>query len=126
MENIYSAWRGSFEMRGADVVECGVASDEDVEDGALDQLGSDRVEERLDHGICTAISLARHGDTDAVAAQFGRIAYGAVLVATIRMVNEPFGGRRMTRALRKAASARSRRQRSPTIRQENRSMTTAR
>ena len=46
-----------------------------IEDGAPHELGFDRLEERLDHGIVEAISLAGHGDTDAMAAQFGLIVH---------------------------------------------------
>lgn len=62
-----------------------------VEDGAPYELGFDRLKERLDHGVVEAVSLARHGDTDAVAAQFGLVVHRAVLAAAVRMMNEPFG-----------------------------------
>ena len=50
-----------------------------VEDCSPDELGFDGLEERLDHGIIVAISLSRHRDTDAVAAQLGLVFHRAVL-----------------------------------------------
>ena len=85
-----------------------------IKDGAPEELGLDRLEERLDHGIVVAISFSGHGGTGAVAAQFGLVVYKTILAAAVRMVNEPFGRPAITRALRRAASARSRCRRSPT------------
>ena len=82
---ICSVGRLSLELGGAEVVERRVAPHgvveavdiagnglpglgAGVEDGAPDELGFDRLEERLDHGVIEAVALARHGDRDAVAA----------------------------------------------------------
>ena len=57
-----------------------------------DEFGSEGLEERLDHGVVEAVSFARHRDRDAVS--FSAQAWystGAVLAATVRVVNEPGG-----------------------------------
>jgi hypothetical protein len=47
--------------------------------------------ERLDHGVVEAVSFARHRDRDAVLSQLSLVLDGAVLAATVRVVNEPDG-----------------------------------
>ena len=63
-----------------------------LEDGAPDKFGLQRFEESLDHRIVVAVSLARHRDQDALAAQLMLVVDRAVLAAAVRVVNEP-GGR---------------------------------
>ena len=62
-----------------------------IEDGTPDEFGFDRLEERLVHGIIVTVSLWGHGDTDAVAPQFGLIINGTILTAAVRVMNESFG-----------------------------------
>lgn len=49
--------------------------------------------------VVVAISIARHGDTDTIAAQFGLIFYEALLTAAIQMMNEPLGRKSHDRGL---------------------------
>ena len=56
--------------------------------GAPDEFGLEGLEERLDHGVVEAVSLARHRDRDAVLSQLNLV---LVLAATVRVVNEPDG-----------------------------------
>ena len=58
---------------------------------APDQLGLDGFEERFNHGIVVAISLAAHRDLEAVLFQALLIRVGTILRAAIRMVNAAFG-----------------------------------
>ena len=52
--------------------------------GAPDEFGLEGLEERLDHGVVEAVSLARHRDRDAVLSQLSLVLDGAVLAATVR------------------------------------------
>ena len=61
------------------------------EDSAPDEFGLQRLEERLDHGVVEAVSLSRHRDHNAVLPQLGLIIEGAVLAASVRVVNEADG-----------------------------------
>ena len=105
---IVSADRAFFELCGAEVVERGMAPNGVVEavdvagnvacrvgageeGGSPDQLGFQRLEERLDHGVVVTVALARHRDADAVAAQLGLVIDRAVLAAAIGMVDQPLG-----------------------------------
>src|SRR3954452_2819179 len=101
-----------------------------VEDSPPDELGFQGLEERLHHGIVIAIPFAGHRDQDAVLVELGLIVDRAILATAIRVMHQPCCRRRMVRALRRAARARSRCSRSPvaqpTTRRANRSMTTAR
>src|ERR1700722_6987884 len=97
-----------FELKRADKVErrmaadgiveavditadCDRGFDPALEDGAPDEFGLEGLEERLDHGVVEAVSLARHRDRDAVLSQLSLVLNGAVLAATVRVVNEPDG-----------------------------------
>src|SRR5271156_3814470 len=97
-----------FELKRADEVErrmaadgiveavdvtadCAGGFDPALEDGAPDEFGLEGLEERLDHGVVEAVSLARHRDRDAVLSQLSLVLDGAVLAATVRVVNEPGG-----------------------------------
>src|SRR5271170_3102393 len=88
-----------FELKRADEVErrmaadgiveavdvtadCARGFDPALEDGALDEFGLEGLEERLDHGVVEAVSLARHRDRDAVLSQLSLVLDGAVLAAT--------------------------------------------
>lgn len=87
-----------FELGGADEVERRVALDGIVEavdvaadglpglglgleDGAPDQLGLQRLEEGLDHGVVEAVSLPGHRDQDAMPLELGLVVDRAVLAA---------------------------------------------
>src|SRR6476646_4663310 len=72
-------------------VDCACGFDPALEDGAPDEFGLEGLEERLDHGVVEAVSLARHRDRDAVLSQLSLVFDGAVLAATVRVVNEPGG-----------------------------------
>src|SRR5271169_6307829 len=50
-----------------------------VEGGPPDKLGFEGLEERLDHGVVVAVSLAGHRDQDAVLAELGLIVDRTVL-----------------------------------------------
>ena len=97
-----------FELKRADEVErrmaadgiveavdvtadCARGFDPALEEGAPDEFGLEGLEERLDHGVVEAVSLARHRDRDAVLSQLSLVLDGAVLAATVRVVNEPGG-----------------------------------
>jgi integrase-like protein len=97
-----------FELKWADEVErrmaaegiveavdvtadCDRGFDPAREDGAPDAFGLEGLEERLDHGVVEAVCLARHRDRDAVLSQLSLGLDGAVLAATVRVVNEPAG-----------------------------------
>src|SRR5271163_4394406 len=97
-----------FELKRADEVErrmaadgiveavdvtadCARGFDPALEDGAPDEFGLEGLEERLDHGVVEAVSLARHRDRDAVLSQLSLVLDGAVLAATVRVVNEADG-----------------------------------
>src|SRR6202041_766126 len=84
-----------FELKRADEVERRMAADGIVEavdvtadcdrrfdpaleDGAPDEFGLEGLEERLDHGVVEAVSLARHRDRDAVLSQLSLVLEGAV------------------------------------------------
>ena len=88
-----------FELKRADEVErrmaaegiveavdvtadCDRGFDPALEHGAPDQFGLEGLEERLDHGVVEAVSLARHRDRDAVLSQLSLVLDGAVLAAT--------------------------------------------
>ena len=51
-----------------------------VKNGPPDELGFQGLEERLDHGVVVAISLAGHRDQDAVLAELGLIVDRAILL----------------------------------------------
>src|ERR1700690_937455 len=104
-----------FELKRADEVErrmaadgiveavdvtadCARGFDPALEDGAPDEFGLEGLEERLDHGVVEAVSLARHRDRDAVPSQLSLVLDGAVLAATVRVVNEPADGHRTATA----------------------------
>ena len=72
--------------------DCGGRFGPALEDGAPDEFGLQRLEERLDHGVVEAVSLSRHRNHDAVLPQLSLVIEGAVLAATVRVVNEA-GGR---------------------------------
>jgi len=63
-----------------------------LEDGAPDEFALQRFEEGFDHRVIVAVSLARHRNEDAMPPQFGLVLDGAVLAATIGMVDQS-GGR---------------------------------
>src|SRR3954466_8184546 len=142
-----------FELHRAEEVERGVAPDGVVdsidvtadgvcslgpglEDGAPDELGFQRLEERLHHGIVETVAPARPGNPEAVRPELGLIRRRAILAASVGVVDQPGGraspgaGRRRASALRSAVSAKSVWRRSltapPTTRRAHRSMTTAR
>jgi hypothetical protein len=71
--------------------DCARGLDPALEDGAPDEFGFEGLEERLDHGVVEAVSFARHRDRDAVLSQLSLVLDGAVLAATVRVVNEPGG-----------------------------------
>ena len=105
----FSLLRGQpFELKRADEVERRMAPDGVVEavdvvadrgcrldpaleDGAPDELGLERLEEGLDHGVIKAVSFARHRDPDAVSTQFGLVVQGAVLAAPVSMMDQSSG-----------------------------------
>src|ERR1700722_10171832 len=85
-----------FELKRADEVErrmaadgiveavdvtadCARGFDPALEEGAPDEFGLEGLEERLDHGVVEAVSLARHRDRDAVLSQLSLVLDGAVL-----------------------------------------------
>ena len=63
-----------------------------VEDRPPDKLGFEGLEERFDHRVVVAVSLAGHRDQDAMLAELGLIIDRTVLAATIRVMDQP-GGR---------------------------------
>ena len=71
--------------------DCACGFDPALEDGAPDEFGLEGLEERLDHGVVEAVALARHRDRDAVLSQLSLVLDGAVLAATVCVVNEPGG-----------------------------------
>jgi Integrase core domain len=72
--------------------DCDRGFDPALEDAAPpDEFGLEGLEERLDHGVVEAVSLARHRDRDAVLSQLSLGLDGAVLATTVRVVNEPGG-----------------------------------
>src|SRR4051812_36522237 len=98
-----------FELHRAEEVERGVAPDGVVEsldvtadgvcslgpgleDGAPDELGFQRLEERLHHGIVETVAPARHGNPEAVRPELGLIRRRAILAASVGVVDQP-GGR---------------------------------
>src|SRR3954468_6479840 len=113
-----------FELHRAEEVERGVAPDGVVEsldvtadgvcslgpgleDGAPDELGFQRLEERLHHGIVETVAPARHGNPEAVRPELGLIRRRAILAASVGVVDQPGAGRRRASALRSAVSAKS-------------------
>ena len=56
-----------------------------------DQLGLDRLEERLDGGVVIAVALAAHRYLEAVMTQELLIIMGAILAAAIRMMDAALG-----------------------------------
>jgi len=60
-----------------------------VEDGPPHQLGFEGLEERFDHRVVVAVSLPGHRDQDAVLAELGLIIDGAILAATIGVMDQP-------------------------------------
>jgi hypothetical protein len=71
--------------------DCARGFDPALEHGALDEFGLEGLEERLDHGVVEAVSFARHRDRDAVLSQLSLVLDGAILAATVGVVNEPGG-----------------------------------
>ena len=51
-----------------------------VEDSPPDELGFQRFEERLHHGVVIAVPLAGHRDQDAMLAEFGLVIDRAILL----------------------------------------------
>ena len=101
----YYEWNEKLELDGAGKVERRMAPDgiveavdvagngalglgASVEDGPPDELGFECLEECLHHGVVVAISLAGHGDQDAVPTQLGLIVDRAILAAAVGMVDQ--------------------------------------
>ena len=59
-----------------------------LEDGAPDQFGFQGLEEGLDHRVVEAVSFPGHRDLDAMFLQLGLVGCGAVLAATICMMDQ--------------------------------------
>jgi hypothetical protein len=53
------------------------------EGGAPDELGFERLEERLDHGVVEAVSPSGHCGQDAVGPEFRLVVHGTILTAAV-------------------------------------------